>query len=108
MKNNAVINKDVSQKALLSAYQQEIQKLRQQLSSQGGGSLTEEELQALTKEKEAAQKEKVLLWICCNYCRSFSTLSVVGRGVVKAGDARTTLQEGSGRERTLCTTDFGS
>ena len=59
MKNNAVINKDVSQKALLSAYQQEIQKLRQQLSSQGGGTLNEEELQMLTREKETAQKEKV-------------------------------------------------
>ena len=64
MKNNAVINKDVSQKALLSAYQQEIQKLRQQLNSQGGGSLSEEELQMLTQEKEAAQKEKVLISIC--------------------------------------------
>lgn len=61
MKNNAVINKDVSQKALLSAYQQEIRKLRQQLNSQGSGSLNEEELQMLTKEKEEAQKEKVLV-----------------------------------------------
>ena len=60
VKNNAVINKDVSQKALLSAYQQEIQKLRQQLSSQGRGSLNEEELQMLEREKEAAQKEKVI------------------------------------------------
>ena len=64
MKNNAVINKDVSQKALLSAYQQEIQKLRQQLTNQGGGSLNEEELQMLAKEKEEAQKEKVLIWTC--------------------------------------------
>ena len=64
MKNNAVINKDVSQKALLSAYQQEIQKLRQQLTNQGGGSLNEEELQMLAKEKEEAQKEKVLIRTC--------------------------------------------
>lgn len=54
VKNNAVINKDVSQKALLSAYQEEIKKLRQQLQDQGGNQIEE-----LEKDMQEARLEKV-------------------------------------------------
>ena len=60
MKNNAIINKDVSQKAMLSAYQDEIRKLREQLKKRGSeGSVDPEELQRLEKEKMSAEMEKV-------------------------------------------------
>ena len=55
-----MINKDVSQKALLSAYQQEIKKLRDQLKKQGGLINTDELTAKLEKEKEIAEQIKVL------------------------------------------------
>jgi kinesin family protein 3/17 len=57
VKNNAIINKDVSQKALLSAYQEEIKKLREQLNKKGQV-IDEEQLMELEKEKKTAQQEK--------------------------------------------------
>lgn len=58
VKNTAIINKDVSQKALLSAYQDEIRKLRDQLQKQGS-SVDEEQLEELEKNMKVAQMEKV-------------------------------------------------
>lgn len=48
----------MSQKALLSAYQDEIRKLREQLQKQGS-SVDEEELEKLEKNMKVAQMEKV-------------------------------------------------
>lgn len=54
------MNKDVSQKALLSAYQDEILKLREQLKNRGGDSVVDsEEIERLEKLKLEAEKEKV-------------------------------------------------
>ena len=58
VKNTAIINKDVSQKALLSAYQDEIRKLREQLQKQGS-SVGEEQLEELEKNMKVAQMERV-------------------------------------------------
>lgn len=64
MKNSAIINKDVSQKAMLSAYQDEIRKLREQLQKRGSeGSADPEELQRLEKEWRSAETEKVMYTI---------------------------------------------
>ena len=65
VKNNAIINKDVSQKAMLSAYQDEIRKLREQLKKRGSeSSIDPEELQRLEKEKMSAEMEKVNKTTC--------------------------------------------
>ncbi|XP_064386094.1 uncharacterized protein LOC135334732 isoform X2 [Halichondria panicea] len=57
IKNTALVNKDVSQKALLSAYQKEIHKLKEQLEQRGDGS-GRLEIEKLEKEKIEAEKEK--------------------------------------------------
>ena len=60
VKNNAIINKDVSEKAMLSAYQQEIKKLREQLQRQGtDNSPNTHQLSKLEQEKQKAEQLKV-------------------------------------------------
>lgn len=63
VKNKAIINKDVSQKALMSAYQEEIKRLKEQLEGKGGGvqSIDEDKLE---REKVA---HSVLIPVYCVY-----------------------------------------
>lgn len=80
VKNKAIINKDVSQKALLSAYQEEIKRLKEQLEKGGGVGGTG----GLSIDEEKLKREKVMSHIQyitdqCNHVwacrmRSFQSL----------------------------------
>uniref|UniRef100_A0A1X7UXS9 Kinesin motor domain-containing protein n=1 Tax=Amphimedon queenslandica TaxID=400682 RepID=A0A1X7UXS9_AMPQE len=58
VKNKAIINKDVSQKALLSAYQEEIKRLKEQLEKGGGGGGTGGP--SIDEEKLKREKDEVI------------------------------------------------
>lgn len=51
----------MSQKALLSSYQEEIRKLREQLQRKGPA-VDEEQLEMLEREKKTVQMEKVIFY----------------------------------------------
>lgn len=61
VKNKAIINKDVSQKALMSAYQEEIKRLKEQLEGKGGG------VQSIDEDKLEREKvtHSVLIPVYC-------------------------------------------
>ncbi|KAL5506186.1 hypothetical protein EMCRGX_G007780 [Ephydatia muelleri] len=59
IKNTATVNKDISHKALLSAYEHEIQKLREELQQRDNG-VDKEQIERLAQECQEAQREKKL------------------------------------------------
>ena len=62
VKNKAIINKDVSQKALMSAYQEEIKRLKEQLEGKGGG------VQSIDEDKLEREKVAHSVLIPAVYC----------------------------------------
>jgi kinesin family protein 3/17 len=84
IKNNAVVNEDVDQKALLRKYEVELRKLKQELEMKSHHIGNTEQLMQLEEEKQRAEEEREM---------AITALEARGREIVYEKEEKRRLEE---------------